>query len=240
MTTLLNKTAIITGASSGIGEKIALRLAKEKMRLFLLGRNDSNLNKVANFAKRSTPEIICYKTDLSQESDIQSTIKDILNKTERIDVLIHCAGIFSFGAIENTSVKELDNLFNVNVRAPILLTQVLLPLLKLNKGQIVFINSSAGLNPRAKIGYYAATKSALKAIADSLRDEVNGTGVRVLSVYPGRTASPMQTKIFELEGKNYNPQKLLQPENIADIIASALILPKSAEVTDINIRPFVK
>ena len=105
---------------------------------------------------------------------------------------------------------------------------------------MVFINSSAGLAARGHVGQYAATKHALKAVADSLREEVNSDGVRVTSVFVGRTATPMQEEVHRLEGRPYRPEWLLQPSDIAEIIVSALSLPRIAEVTDISIRPHRK
>jgi NADP-dependent 3-hydroxy acid dehydrogenase YdfG len=90
------------------------------------------------------------------------------------------------------------------------------------------------------LSQYAATKHALKAIADSLREEVNAEGLRVLSVYPGRTASPMQAAVHEMEGRAYHPERLMQPEDVAAVVINALSLPRSAEVTDIYIRPLLK
>jgi NADP-dependent 3-hydroxy acid dehydrogenase YdfG len=113
-------------------------------------------------------------------------------------------------------------------------------MLKSSRGQIVFINSSVGLVARANVGQYAATKHALKAVADSLREEVNTDGVRILSVFPGRTATPMQTAVHEMEGRPYQPEHFIQPEDIADVVINALVLPRTAEVTDINIRPLIK
>jgi len=126
------------------------------------------------------------------------------------------------------------------VRGPYLLTQCLLPLLRRRPGQVVFINSSAGLTARANVGQYAATKHALKAVADSLRDEVNRDGVRVLSVFPGRTATPTQEALHRLEGRPYRPERLLQPADVAAVVVHALGLPRTAEVTEIKIRPLVK
>jgi len=135
----------------------------------------------------------------------------------------------------------LDLQYSTNVRAPYLLTQRLLPLLITSRGQIVFINSSVGLAAnRPNIGQYAATKHALKALAESLREEVNPKGVRVLSAYLGRTATPMQEALFRAEGNTYHPETLLQPEDVASMIVHALMLPSTAEVTDINIRPMRK
>ncbi len=144
------------------------------------------------------------------------------------------------GLIEHAAVAELDNLYRVNVRAPYALTKALLPMVRANRGQIVFINSSAGLTARGGIAAYAATKHALKAIADSLRSEVNTAGIRVITIYPGRTATPQQEKIHEQEGKTYQSERLLQAEDVAKAVLNALAMPRTAEVTDISIRPMQK
>ena len=137
-------------------------------------------------------------------------------------------------------MTELDMQYRTNVRAPYLLTQALLPLLRRRQGQVVFINSSVGLAARAQVGPYAATKHALKALADSFREEVNTSGLRVLSVYLGRTASPMQAMIHAMEGKPYYPEYLIQASDVAAVVLNALCLPRTAEVTDISIRPMHK
>jgi len=87
------------------------------------------------------------------------------------------------------------------------------------------------------VGQYAATKYALNAFADSLRDEVNEYGVRVIGIYPGQTASPMQARLYQTAQKTYVPERLLQPSDVAEVVLSVLNLPISAEVTDIAVRP---
>ena len=126
----------------------------------------------------------------------------------------------------------------MNVRAPYALTQALLPALRTGSGDVVFVNSSAGAHPpAASNGAYAATKHALRALADALRAEENENGVRVLSVYPGRTAGPLQERLHELEGRAYAPERLLQPEDVAAAAMAALALPRTAEATDLHITP---
>ena len=139
-----------------------------------------------------------------------------------------------------TSVAEFDRLHATNVRAPYLLTKALLPMLTSRHGQIVFVNSSLALRATARVGAYAATRHALRAMADSLRSEVNERGVRVLSVYLGRTATPMQESVHVAEGRTYRPQRLLQPEDVAQLVTCLLGLPRTAEVTDVCIRPMIK
>jgi short-subunit dehydrogenase len=239
MLDLKNQIAVITGASSGIGRAIATGLAQHGSSLCLIGRNVDTLEKVAAICTRSS---ICrtYRADLASDEDIFHTAERIRNDFGQIDILIHSAGYFSMGEIKHASVEELDRHYKINVRAPYVLTQALLPAIRPRGGQIVFINSSVGLKARAKVSQYAATKHALKAIADSLREEVNADGIRVLSVFPGRTATPMQETVHKMEGKVYQPEQFMQPEDVAAVVINALSLPQSAEVTDINIRPLVK
>jgi len=143
--------------------------------------------------------------------------------------------------MEGARMADLDLQYATNVRVPYAVTQRLLPLLMASRGQVVFINSSVGLTAkRADVGQYAATKHALKAIADSLREEVNPKGIRVLTVYLGRTATPMQEAICRQEGRVYRPDTLLQPEDVASVVLQALMLPATAEVTDISIRPMLR
>ena len=159
---------------------------------------------------------------------------------ERIDILVHNAAAMRMGRIADAPVEDLDLQYRTNVRAPYLLTQGLLPMLRQRRGQIVFMNSSAGLTAGAGVGPYAATKHALKALADSLREEVNRDGVRVVSVFPGRTATPLQEQVHAWERRPYRPERLLQAEDIAATVVNALCLPPTAEVTDIKIRSMTK
>ena len=155
-------------------------------------------------------------------------------------MLVHGAGTIALGDLGSAPIEDLDRQYAANVRAPYLLTRALLPSLRATQGEVVFINSSAGLTARAGIAQYAATKHALKAIADSLREEVNPEGVRVLSVYPGRTATPLQARVHAEEGKAYLPERLVQPDDVASVVLNALTLPRSAEVTDVVVRPRLK
>jgi len=240
MTSLKDKIAVITGASSGIGKAIALGLAAKGMKTCLLGRKLETLEEVAVVARKTTPQVLCYRVDLTVDQDIRELADCIMRDLVYIDLLVHSAGVISLGRLESAPVEDFDWQYQTNVRAPYALTQALLPMLRSRRGQIVFINSSAGLSAGANVGQYAATKHALKAIADSFRQEVNAEGLRVLSVYPGRTASPMQAAVFKMEGREYHPELLMQPEDVAAMVIKALSLPRSIEVTEINVRPLVK
>lgn len=157
-----------------------------------------------------------------------------------LDVLIHAAGVIALSPLATVSPAEMDRHYRINVRAPLLLTQSLLPLLRSATGQIVFINSSVGVRSKEQTGAYAASKHALKAVADTFRMELNADGIRVLSVFPGNTATPMQQQICATLGKSYAPQAMLQPDDVALAVVDALLMPRTAEITDIHLRPALK
>jgi NADP-dependent 3-hydroxy acid dehydrogenase YdfG len=234
------RVAVVTGAGSGVGRAIAVALAREGMELCLIGRDSEKLAATAIIARPFSPATE-FQLDLTVEEALDPLVQHLEEGSGKLDVLIHCAGVIQQGPMERASIVDLDFQYATNVRAPYAATQRLLPLLVAARGQIVFINSSAGLTAkRPDIGQYAATKHALKAIADSLREEVNPKGLRVLSVYLGRTATPMQEAICRQEGRDYHPERLLQPEDVASVVLHALTLPATAEVTDISIRPMAK
>jgi NADP-dependent 3-hydroxy acid dehydrogenase YdfG len=240
LTNLSNQVAVVTGAGSGIGKAVALALAARAAALWLVGRDRQKLEAVAETARATASDVRPVQVDLTNDDSISSFAARLEQEVGHIDLLVHCAGEIALGALESASVDDLDRLFRINVRAPYLITQTLLPLLRQGRGQIVFVNSSAGRAATANSSQYSATKHALRAIADSLRQEVNAEEIRVLSVYPGRTATPMQALVHGTERKDYHPDRLMQPEDVAAIIVSALSLPSSAEVTDIELRPLRK
>ncbi|MGZ9165518.1 MAG: SDR family oxidoreductase [Anaerolineales bacterium] len=231
--------AVVTGANGGIGKAIALGLAKSGAYVCLVGRNLRKLEAVRWEDKTIASQFGCYQADLSLDNDLRTLTRKIQRKFKKIDVLVHSAGVISLGRIEDASIKDLDKHFAINVRAPYYLTQRLLPLLKQSHGQIIFINSSVALRTAGeKVSQYTITKYALRALADSLRAEINRYGIRVITIYPGQTATEMQKRVQKLKGRSYEPDNLLQTTEIASVVLHALTQPKTAEVTDISIRPF--
>jgi NADP-dependent 3-hydroxy acid dehydrogenase YdfG len=234
--------AVITGASSGIGRAIALELAAQGAGVWLVARSAGPLEATASQVRQAGGRAWSFPMDVGNDMDAgRDQLQDrLLTESDGLDILVHSAGAYSAGPVADAPVTELDDHYRVNVRGPYLLTQRLLPLLRARRGQIVFVNSSVGLQGRARVGGYAASKHALRAVADALRDEVNADGVRVLSVYPGRTATPLQATIHAEEGKPYRPERLMQPEDVASVVVHALTVQRTAEVTDISIRPMQK
>ena len=237
MSTFLGRVAVVTGASSGIGKAIAQALAVEGATVCLIGRDLDRLTAATASLPASKSNIFNYQADLLVDADIHRLVETIAAEHGRIDLLIHSAGIIFMGNIAAAKIEDFDRQYQLNVRAPYLLTQKALPLIKACRGQIVFINSSVCLNAKPGIAQYTATKQALKAIADCLRAEVNADGIRVISFYLGRTNTPMQAAIYQQEGQTYQPDLAIQPEDVAETVLQTLAISHTAEITDVNIRP---
>jgi NADP-dependent 3-hydroxy acid dehydrogenase YdfG len=234
------QTAVITGGGTGVGGALAIALAKSGASIYLIGRRLNRLELVAAKARELGVAAACCSADISSTAGLLETIERIKADLLHIDILIQNAARYATGLIEDANLSDFDKQYQTNVRAPYALTQASLPMLKARQGQVVFINSSSALTAKPMTAQYDSTKHALKAIAESLRGEVNRHGVRVLSVYLGRTASEMQERVHQKEGRPYRPELLLQPEDVASIVIAALRLPRTAEVTDISIRPMIK
>jgi NADP-dependent 3-hydroxy acid dehydrogenase YdfG len=197
------------------------------------------LEAVAAKARGLGVEATCLNADLADDGELGDLVQRLV-KLPSLDILVHCAGLVQRASIDQASLEDFDGLYRINVRAPYALTKSLLPTLKACRGDIVFINSSGGIAAKELYAQYDSSKHALRAVADSLRAEVNRDGVRVLSVFIGNTASDMQAKLHEEAGKPYQPHLLTQPEDVASVVVNILLQPRTMEVTDIRIRPAIK
>lgn len=236
MVSLKEKTALITGASSGVGRAIALELATLGALVLLVARDPQKLRTTCDEIKAAGGAARSWSVDLTNDDALQTFADDIKKEFAGLDFLIHSAGIFRMEPIVSAPVGDLDALYRCNVRAPFVLTQTVLPLVMARSGTIAFINSTAGEKTHAGVSQYAASKHALKAIADTLRLEMN-SHVRVLSVMLGRTATPMQEEVCRLEGSVYEPSRFLQAPDVARAVVDALTLPASAAVENLHLRP---
>jgi NADP-dependent 3-hydroxy acid dehydrogenase YdfG len=236
---LAHHTCVVTGASSGIGRAVAVALASAGAHVCAVARRRKELEVTAARANGSG-RFSLHVADLVVDAQVAKLAKALLGRKGGLDILVHSAGTISLGDLETAPIDDLDRQYAANVRAPYLLTQALLPALRASRGQIVFINSTVGLHARANVGQFAATQHALKAIAESLREEINPHGVRVTNVYAGRTATPRQAKIHAIEGKDYPPETLMQPDDVASVVLNALTLPRTSELPDVKMRPMLK
>ncbi|MET7368639.1 SDR family oxidoreductase [Streptomyces sp. NPDC005566] len=225
-------THLITGAGSGIGAAVARRLLERGDELVLLARDAGRAKELAALH----PGARTLVGDLANPDRLSWAFGQ-QPMPERLDSLLHIAGVVELGRIGDLTPKAWHFQLNANLIAPAELTRLLLPQLRVSQGDVVFVNSGAGLEAHAEWGAYAASKHGLKALADSLRHEEHGNGVRVTSVYPGRTASPMQAKVHQQEGKEYDPSRWIDPESVATTILLAVDLPRDAEINNLTVRP---
>ncbi|MCK8477848.1 SDR family oxidoreductase [Microbacterium aurugineum] len=225
-------THLITGAGSGIGAVLARRLRDRGDDVVALVRDAGRAREVAE----ALPGVRVLVGDLAQPGRLSWALSK-QQLPDRIDSLIHVAGVVDLGAVADLPPALWEQQLAVNLVAPAELTRLLLPVLRVSQGQIVFVNSGAGLRAHAGWSAYAASKHGLRALADALRAEEAQHGVRVTSIYPGRTATPMQERVHQQEGQDYDAERFITPESVATTILTALDLPRDAEITDLTVRP---
>ncbi|MFI6641084.1 SDR family oxidoreductase [Streptomyces sp. NPDC050504] len=225
-------THVITGAGSGIGAAVARRLHERGDDLVLLARDAGRAKELA----AAHPGARTLVADLADPDRISWAFGH-QSLPDRVDSLLHVAGVVDLAPVADLTPRTWREQLNTNLLAPAELTRHFIHQLRLTRGHVLFVNSGAGLNAHAGWSAYAASKHGLKALADSLRHEEHEHGVRVTTVYPGRTASPMQAKVHAQEGKEYDPARFIDPESVATTILMAIDLPRDAEVNDLTVRP---
>jgi NADP-dependent 3-hydroxy acid dehydrogenase YdfG len=221
-------TALVTGASRGIGAAIAHAL-EPTHRVLLGGRDVDALAEVA----AKLPGTVPWPVDLTDPDALAAAAAEV----GPLDVLVHSAGVAELGTIEEASASAWRKNFEVNVVAVAELTSILLPALRAAKGHVVVINSGAGLAARPGWGPYAASKFAVRAFADALRAEEEPHGVRVTSVFPGRTDTDMQRALIADEGGEYVAERFLRPDSVAMAVLAAVSASPDAHLTEVILRP---
>lgn len=219
-------THLVTGAGSGIGAEVARRLHDRGDALVLLARSEERAGQLRS--AYAGAEVVV--ADLSVPESVEG-----LALPDRLDSVVHAAGVVELGPVETLSVADWTSQLQVNLVAPAALTRVALSALRAARGTVVFVNSGSGLHAHAGWSSYAATKHGLRALAEALRAEE--PDLRVTSVYPGRTATAMQEQVHRHEGKDYDPSAWIQPGTVADAILHVLDLPRDATIPDVTIRP---
>jgi short-subunit dehydrogenase len=221
-------THLVTGAGSGIGQALTDVLHARGDRLVLLARSRDRADQLA--ARWDGAQTLV--ADLADPSSVSD-----LELPGALDSVVHAAGVVALGPVAELTAKSWREQLDVNLVAPAELTRLALPALRSTRGTVVFVNSGAGLRANPEWGGYAASKHGLRALADALRGEEREHGVRVTSIYPGRTATPMQQRVHDHEGKEYDASDWLRPETVADAILHVLDLPRDATIPDVTVSP---
>ncbi|MEO8238532.1 MAG: 3-ketoacyl-ACP reductase [Flavobacterium sp.] len=229
MTNLKNKNALITGAGKGIGKAIALALAKEGVNVILISRTQLDVDqlaiKVENFGVKS----LAFSADVSDINSINEAVEKALAEFKTIDILINNAGIASFGNFLELEPTEWEKIIQVNLMGTYYTTRAVLPnMIERQTGDIINISSTAGLNGNALTSAYSASKFAVMGLTDSLMQEMRKHNIRVTALTPSTVATDMAKELKLTDG---NPEKVMQSEDIAELIIAQLKL---------NRRVFIK
>lgn len=212
------KTALVTGASRGIGKVIAEELADLGYALALVGRDRAALEETRNgiMARKGTcPKAICISADLADVSLIPGVVQSCVSELGGLDVLVNCAGLSQAGSFADVSPEEWDRIFAVNARAPFFLCKEALPHLKASSKPVVInIASVVGFKGYANQSVYSSSKHALTGFTKVFAKEVQPFGIRVHLISPGGVATEMVTRMRP----DIAPDELIQPEEIAEIV----------------------
>ena len=227
-------TALITGASKGIGYAIAKRLASEGIDLILNARNTIELESVKSELLEVNPaiKVSCCAADLSDKDKVSILANYVTDNFQSLDILINNAGVFLSGEIQTADEGLLERMMNTNLYSAFHLTRALIPLLKSNTVSNIFnICSIAGLQPYKGGSLYCISKFAMNGFSLCLRNELKNDGVKVCTIYPGATWSD------SWKGADLDESRIMQASDIAEAISAVLKLSPSAVIEEIVIRP---
>jgi len=243
---LSGKTALVTGASSGIGRSAAVALAAAGAQVALVARRADRLADLAAQIEAAGGKALARAADVTDEADASQAVLDATGHFGGLDILVNAAGMTQVGKVENADLDDWRYVVELNFWASLYTARAAIPALKAaGGGDIVNISSTAGRRAvGATFGPYAASKFALTAFNESLRAEVTLSGIRVSIIEPGATATEIHEHIKDAGVREFTRQHVekdgaMQPEDVADAIVFVVSLPRRVNVSQLVIRPSV-
>jgi NADP-dependent 3-hydroxy acid dehydrogenase YdfG len=239
----VKRVALVTGASSGIGEATALRLARDGMDVAIAARRGDRLRELAAKIEGAGRSAFLLEADLTKESEAQRIVSETEERFGRLDVLVNNAGVMYLEPVDTASLERWRQMFELNVLGLIASTQAALRGMRVRKeGHIINVSSTAGRQAHPNSGGYAATKFGVVAFSESLRKEVYKDNIRVTVLEPGAVATELREHIADEATRNALNQwagsmRQLQPDDIARIIAFCVAQPSHVNINEILVRP---
>ncbi|WP_394236496.1 SDR family oxidoreductase [Niallia oryzisoli] len=240
--TLSGKAAIVTGASSGIGEATAFALAKAGANVALAARRTERLEELKVKIERETnAKAIVIRTDVTDKAAVEGLAAKTKEAFGSIDILVNNAGVMLLSYIKNDLIDEWTRMVDVNIKGVLHGIHAVLPtMLEQNTGHIINISSVAGHEVTRTSTVYSATKYAVRALSMGLEKEFSTTGLRVTNISPGAVESELREHITDEEVRaNLGNKKrtLLEAEDIANAIVYAVLQPEYVNVNEVIVRP---
>jgi 3-oxoacyl-[acyl-carrier protein] reductase len=227
MKNLKSKKAIITGGGRGLGKATAIAFAKEGIDIAITGRNEKVLKETVSELEAFGIKAIYSVFDVSNYEDVKSGIKTIVEALGSVDILVNNAGIAAFGSFNTMEIDQWSQIIQTNLMGMYYVTKEVLPfLINQNKGDIVNVSSTAGLSGNANISAYSASKFAVIGMSESLMKEVRKNNIRVCTLTPSTIASDMSIDLGIANKDSHD--RVLQPEDFAELIVASLKLPRRA------------
>jgi len=234
---LSKKNCLITGATGGLGKEIVKNLIQKNCNLFLTSTNEKKLKTLKKKLmenKENTSKIFIYKSDLCKIDQINDLIKKIKENMKSIDIIINCAGKFSSKSINDLTLEEFDNIINLNLKAPFLLTKNFIKEMKKAKwGRIVNIGSSSSYTGYKNTSAYCASKHGILGFSRAIQEEVKEENVRVYTFSPGSIKTKMGKKIKEQDYETF-----MEPKEIADFIVYTISFDSQLTTPEIRFMRF--
>jgi 3-hydroxy acid dehydrogenase / malonic semialdehyde reductase len=241
---LKDKIVFITGASSGIGNAIARKFAKEGTVLLLCARSTEKLSSFkAELEKDFGVKVYTYELDVRDKNAVDKVFENIPQELKNIDILVNNAGLaLGLEKLQEGSLEDFDTMIDTNIKGLLYMTRKIVPIMVENqKGQVINIGSTAGIYAYPNGAVYCATKSAVKVISDGLRMDVVDTPIRVTNIQPGMVETNFSVVRFhgndEKAAKVYEGIKALTGEDIADAVLYAASVPEHVQICEITITP---
>lgn len=237
----MKKTALITGATSGIGRATAKEFAKHGIKLILCGRRENRLNSVKKALEKET-KVHTLNFDVRNKKEVFDAINSLPEEFKQIDILVNNAGnAHGLDPIQNGSLEDWDAMMDINVKGLLYVSKAIMPqMTERQSGHIINIGSSAGKEVYPKGNVYCASKHAVIAITDGMRIDLNPYNIKVTAINPGLVEtefSKIRFKGGKIADSVYKGYKALQPEDIAEIIYFAISRPSHVNIADLLVFP---